>query len=315
MTIIRPQAPEDDPAIVRLNQELEPEFPALTVEELRGMRASVPPSTNVQEFVAERDAKLVGHALLLERFWTGVPGSYVAEVRVDREHWGQGIGSLLYEKILARAGEWHARRLFAEVREDRPSALRFAQKRGFRETGHVARLSKLDVESVNLEGYDGLAERLGREGIRVTTLAELETDDEDLLRAIHRTQMTAAQDEPAAEPLNIPFEQWRSSTLRQPGVSPESIWVAMAGAQPIGVTMLQLSGDEAGRHLGMTVDRAYRGKGVARLLKLRQIEWARERGIRFLYTGNDINNPRMYDINVRLGYQPLPGTIGLVKEL
>jgi GNAT superfamily N-acetyltransferase len=279
------------------------------------MRANVPPGIKLMELVAERHGTPVGHGLLLERFWTGIPGSYAIDLRVDLERRGQGIGSSLYEQLLSQAQDWAALRLFCDVREDRPDALQFALTRGFHETGHVARLSKLDVEEANFEGYEGLPERLEREGIRVTTLAELGTEDEELLRAIHGAQIAAAQDEPAAEPLNIPFDQWRDSTLRQPGVSPETVWVAMAGANPIGVTMLQRMGADAGHHFGMAVDRRYRGRGVARLLKLRQIEWARDRGVRFLFTGNDINNPRMYDINVRLGYKPLPASIGLVKDV
>jgi GNAT superfamily N-acetyltransferase len=315
MTIIRPQIPDDDPAVVQLVQELQPELPALTVEELRGERANVPPGTTQLEIVAQRDGKILGHAVLLERFWTGVSGSYSASVRVNREHWGQGIGSRLYNEIQARAGDSGALRLFSDVREDENSALEFAHRRGFKETGHIARVSKLDVRAANLEGYDALGERLSRDDIRITTLAELGTDDEELLRAVHRTQMTAAQDEPTPEPLDIPFDRWRSIVIRQPGVSPETVWVALAGAKPIGVTMLQRAGEDAARHFGMTVDRAYRGRGVARLLKLRQIQWAGQQGIRSLYTENDIDNPRMYDINIRLGYQPLPGTVGLVKDL
>lgn len=312
---LRPHNPDDDPAIVDLGHRLEPEHPAETVEEVRGYRALVPPGMHREETVAERDGRLVGHSLLLARFWVDSPGSYSVFIRVDPDHWGQGIGSALYRQVQDRAEAWHALRLFATVREDRPDALQFAVKRGFKETGHVGRKSRLDVRSAILHGYDELAERLSGEDIRVARLAELGPDDEELLRAVHATQMTAAKDEPTPEPLSIPFDRWRTSTLKQPGVSPETVWIALDGTTPIGVTMLQLTGGDAGHHFGMTVDRAYRGRGVARLMKLRQIEWARDHGVRFLYTENDINNPRMYDINVRLGYQALPGSIGLVKEL
>ncbi len=63
------------------------------------------------------------------------------------------------------------------------------------------------------------------------------------------------------------------------------------------------------------VDRAYRGRGVARALKLRTIQWARQNNVDFIYTGNDIANQRMLAINVQLGYEPLPGWVEVVKEL
>jgi len=98
-------------------------------------------------------------------------------------------------------------------------------------------------------------------------------------------------------------------------MSPETIWIALHGDRPIGLTMLRRLGTDNGFQFSMGVLREYRGQGVARLLKLRQIEWARDNGVTALYTGNDINNPRMYDINVRLGYQPLPAMISMVLSL
>jgi hypothetical protein len=54
---------------------------------------------------------------------------------------------------------------------------------------------------------------------------------------------------------------------------------------------------------------------VARLLKLKTIRWAQQRGYEWMHTGNDVENTRMLAINVRLGYEPLPGVMLVVKEL
>jgi hypothetical protein len=50
-------------------------------------------------------------------------------------------------------------------------------------------------------------------------------------------------------------------------------------------------------------------------LKLRSVEWARESGIEYLYTGNDSLNARMLEINVRLGYRPMPELIEVMRDL
>jgi GNAT superfamily N-acetyltransferase len=63
------------------------------------------------------------------------------------------------------------------------------------------------------------------------------------------------------------------------------------------------------------VDPAYRGRGIARALKLKTVEWAREHGVEFIFTANDAQNQRMLSINSSLGYRPLPASIDLVKEL
>jgi GNAT superfamily N-acetyltransferase len=67
---------------------------------------------------------------------------------------------------------------------------------------------------------------------------------------------------------------------------------------------------------GLTaVDADYRGRGIARALKFKTIEWARENGIETIYTENDLENHRMLAINVSLGYKPLPPEVELVKDL
>jgi GNAT superfamily N-acetyltransferase len=215
---------------------------------------------------------------------------------------------------MSKAREWKARRLSAGVREDRPTALAFALKRGFRENGPRSHMSRLEVDQVNLDGYAGLAERLAASGIRVTRLAELNLDDGLFLRSLHAMHIAAAQDEPTAERLDASFEVWWHGTLHQAGVSPETVWVAFSGGSPIGLTALQLRGG-AGTAFGLAVDREFRGRGVARLLKLHQIEWARDHGLHYLFTGNSADNPRMYDINLRLGFEPLPAVIHLTREM
>ena len=52
---------------------------------------------------------------------------------------------------------------------------------------------------------------------------------------------------------------------------------------------------------------------IARALKAKAIQWCRENGVRYLYTENDETNSRMLDINIRLGYQPIPGETEMVK--
>jgi GNAT superfamily N-acetyltransferase len=253
--------------------------------------------------------------MLFGQFWVGNPGSFAVLVVVDPGLSGQGIGRTLYARLARQYGPFGTERVYARVREDRPSALAFAHSRGFDETGHVQRISRLDLDEVRLDGYEGLRDRLEAGGIRVKTLQELGADSEDLLRDVHHVQMETARDEPTPEPFNVPFEAWREFYLRGPGISPASVFVAVHEQQPIGLTMLKRQGAESAWNQGMGVQRQYRGRGVARLLKLRSMEWAREQGLRFLYTGNDINNPRMYDINVRLGYRPLPAVVVLARDV
>jgi GNAT superfamily N-acetyltransferase len=75
-----------------------------------------------------------------------------------------------------------------------------------------------------------------------------------------------------------------------------------------------MPGGAAGNNL-TGVDPVYRGRGIARALKLKTIEWAREHDVESIYTQNDIENRRMLAINISLGYKPLPTEVEMVKDL
>jgi RimJ/RimL family protein N-acetyltransferase len=48
---------------------------------------------------------------------------------------------------------------------------------------------------------------------------------------------------------------------------------------------------------------SYRGRGLASELKRRAVEFARAQGYQYLRTFNDSENPRIWAINQRLGFQ------------
>jgi GNAT superfamily N-acetyltransferase len=185
-------------------------------------------------------------------------------------------------------------------------------QRGFTFTGHAEQMSRLNVGAASLDGYDGIEERLHREGIRIVTLAEVETE-ESFLRAVHAVDLEASRDVPSSEVFTgIPYDVWLKH-LSGPGRSPESFWIAMDGDTPVGVATLERRGMNAAFNGFTGVARSHRGRGVARALKLKTIEWARSNGVDFIYTGNHVDNKRMLDINIRLGYKPLPRFLEVVK--
>ena len=57
------------------------------------------------------------------------------------------------------------------------------------------------------------------------------------------------------------------------------------------------------------VRRAWRGRGIARVLKEATIAWAIDHGLTALETGNDVDNAPMRAVNARLGYEPMPDEV------
>lgn len=313
--VIRRTRPEDVPATLDIYNSLRPWRPAMTVEEynqhvreLEGKR--------YETWVADRDGEIVGDFDLFEARWYGRPDTFILYGEVREDFRRQGIGSRLHTTMEHQARAVGVRRMYTEVIETMPESIAFLERRGWARTGREDRPSRLTVADANLDGFTGVEERLRREGIRITTLAEFGPEDEAILQAVHEMEHRAAQDMPSSEPRGAdPFVEWRQRQLEGPGRSLETFWIALEGNSPVGVARLRgMSGGAFGN--GFTgVDPAYRGRGIARALKMKTIQWAHEHGVRFIYTGNDAENHRMLAINISLGYQPLPAEIELVKDL
>lgn len=316
---IRPRSPDDDERIVDIINTIYTGVMPNSIERYRhGVSFDHRDERNhVERLIAEVEGELVGY-LLIEKMWQAVrPGAFYASIKVDPAHWGRGIGSRLYDVLLERIRDLGGARIYSEIREDIPESDRFATARGFTRTGHGDRESRLDVTAADLEGYDGLEERLTREGLRITTMSAPEAQEDSFLRAVHDLESRAVLDIPSTEEFgNLwRYEDWREEMLNGPGRAPDAFFIAVDGNKPVGVARLRLY-DPVNATNGFTgVDRAYRGKGVARALKARTINWARHHGVRYIYTGNDVENDRMLAINIRLGYQPVPSQLEIVKEL
>jgi GNAT superfamily N-acetyltransferase len=259
---IRPRRDDDDAAIAEIRHAWAPEYPKTSVERLAANYASNEKYGRQLILVAEIEGQVAGEGYLMQMYWTASPGAYLIEVFVAPEWGGHGAGGALYEHARRQAAEWGATRLSTDVREDQPIGMAFARKRGFQDTGHRSYMSRLDLKRVNLDGYEHLPERLQASGIRVVQLAQLDSSDESFLRRLHAMHLAAAADEPTPDPLASPFEIWRDGLLGQPGISPETVWIAFQDDRPIGITMLMTRSAEAGVLLGMSVDREFRGRGA-----------------------------------------------------
>lgn len=313
---LRPQNADDDEWAVSLSNRLSDHLPPSTVERFRHWKRieSLAQESYVERFVAEEEGTRVGSVILKKMWWTARTGNFWAAINVVPERWGHGIGSKLYSFVVERLEVLQASRVYANVRRDHANGQRFVEKRGFAKTGHADRWSRLEVAGANLAGYEGVEVELEMRGVEIKTLADI-GDEEPFLRKLHALTDEAIADIPSPEDFaGSPFEMFLEE-LREPGLVPERVWVAVAGEDPVGVVIFPLWGERAAVNGFTGVARAYRGKGIARALKLKAIEWGRAHGIEHIYTANDVNNRRMLAINNSLGYQELPYSEELVKEL
>jgi GNAT superfamily N-acetyltransferase len=312
---LRPKTTDDDAWIVASRNRLADHLPPSTVERFRhweqvDLKAN---HSYSERYVAEREGQRVGTTYLEKMWWSKRTGGFVAVVAVAKEFWGQGIGAWMYDRLAERLTKLGAERAYANVRNDRPLAQQFAKKRGFEKTGHADRWSRLNVQTADMTGYTGTEERLKGEGIVIQTLAET-GESEEFLRKLHLAQDEAVSDIPSSEAFaGSPFELFVEE-IHSPGADPERIWVALEGEEPVGIAVLELqSGSGFNGFTG--VRRSVRGRGVARALKCKTLDWSKAHDIEYIYTANDVNNRRMLAINNSLGYQELPISEEVMKPL
>jgi mycothiol synthase len=212
----------------------------------------------------------------------------------------RGVGTALLRALadhVAGLGFTAAR---ATVDDD--GSLAFARRFGFREVGR-------EVEQVRSVGQHEPHPK-PVPGVEIVSLA----DRPELgVRAYHELAAEALADIPVEPPLAITVEDWEREWL----VSPEVVFVALAGGQVVGFCGLERDDDVPLRagHSVTVVRRDWRRRGVATALKQETIAWASAHGVRELYTWTQDGNAGMRRVNERLGYVPRGLGIFLRAEL
>ena len=98
------------------------------------------------------------------------------------------------------------------------------------------------------------------------------------------------------------FEQYQALELADPDFLPQATFVALDGHRWIGLGAL-MNGPGFLLNSMTGVARKWRGRGLARWLKLHTIRWALEHGASELRTFNDAVNDAILGLNRSLGFR------------
>jgi GNAT superfamily N-acetyltransferase len=129
----------------------------------------------------------------------------------------------------------------------------------------------------------------------------------DLAPQLHEIACEALPDIPGEEDAVVPgLEEWLAEDMSGLNDRPEGVIVALADGVAVGYAKFHLPQARPGVavHDLTAVRRAWRGRGVAGVLKRAQLAWAAERGYHRLETGNEERNAPIRALNARLGYRP-----------
>lgn len=286
---IREVDPERDAeGLVELEREARPTIVTSPAAWLH-RELTIPPRAKLRAWVAEDDGLIVGESYALLTFFSQYSETALVGVTVRASHRRQGLGARLYELASDHAAAIGASSQLAKFHEN-DAGVAFARARGFAEVRAEAE-SAVDPRTITDRAPAG---------VDLRTVSEVDP------RLVHAVDLDATRDMPATEPVeDIPYDEWEQHVLQHPLFTAEGSFVAMVDGVAAAVSLI-VADPESGRAASMFTGTlaAYRGRGLARAVKLASIEWLVANGITQLVTTNDETNAPMLAVNRRLGFAP-----------
>lgn len=269
-----------------------------------------------QRLIVEDDGQPVLFGIGTKAFWFQEEGHYFINWTVLPAYDSAETMAYFYRQIMAHVLTQNPAVITIPAREDKHARVAFLEAEGYQPIMRFPD-SALDVNAFDAARFAGVAAHVAAQGITITPLSDLQARFPDWQRRFYDLDWELAQDIPTPGTLQQrPFEEWARATLERPSFTPEAIFIALDGDDWVGTSGLWRS--ETNPKLvynGLTgVVRSHRRRKLATALKLCTIEWAKAYGADRIKTDNEENNP-MYQINMQLGFQPLPAWADWQKKL
>ena len=262
-------------------------------------------------FIAEKNSRPIAFLGWMHGPWAEVPDRHCeVEVWLDLATLDQRVLSEMWNWIGEDAIRESPRLLLAYCAEDEPEALGTLASLGY----YRARTDRVWDLDLKKHGPRLLAEAeqarrtAAASGIELTTLARL--TDPDVMRKLHELDAITRQDVPTT--LSITPETFDDFVRRTqwPDRPPDRYWIALDADRPVAISYLRFPPVRGTVWTGYTCTHPrYRGRGLARAVKLQTLAQAVELSVPSVRTGNDSENAPILHINEKLGYVRRPGFV------
>ncbi|MEA2628121.1 MAG: hypothetical protein QOJ10_581 [Chloroflexota bacterium] len=291
----------------------EPEDPIVTRYRWTHQRDS----WSVGRYIAEVEGRPVASLWWRHGPWAQLPERH-CDIGADIDQACQSDELLdhLWEWTAKQAAADGARIIHAYAALDEPMVLKALDRLGY-ERDRTDRIWQLDLEKHGrrLVQEAGTARaNMKKEGIALLTLAEW--PGPETLNLLHDLDEAAEQDVPTSQPVLPQSLANFIDRISSPNLPHERLWIARHADRAVAMSFLRFPPVRGNVWTGFTCSHPdYRGRGIARAVKLQSLAQAIELGIPSVRTGNDSENAPMLHINETLGYDPLPGYVSLVKRV
>jgi mycothiol synthase len=219
-------------------------------------------------------------------------------VRVEPGSRRLGLGTALYDALEMHALSLEPQALSGHVAGDASDALRFAERRGYREAGRQVELVLV------LRGDERPPGPVN--GIEIVELTEA------MRPAAYEVTKEAWADFPLPEPVPAPdWDDWIAEEFDGPVA-----FAALEDGRLVGFAALMSRPAGSLLEHGLTAClRTHRGRGIGTALKRAQIAWAAAHGYRELITFTQEGNAAMRRVNEKLGYVEQPASLTMRRDL
>ncbi|MGY0230282.1 GNAT family N-acetyltransferase [Longispora urticae] len=297
----RPSTVDDVEHFARIRAVVTPWLGASVAAQRNWFNTASPKSRSTR-VCAEVDGQVVGFATGGLNVTTSQVGASELTLLVHPDYRELGIGGALLAEI-----EEHLKSVGAtQVRcwtndDDRTTA--WAKRHGFVQ-GASDRYSVVDPRMLPPLPPTP-------DGVTVLGLSEVTPE------AVHELDTAAFADEPGDVPYDgMPFEDFMSKIWNGPDLDRYSSVVAIVDGMAVSSVLLDVNPETGWAMSGGTGTLpAYRGRGLAKLLKSVSLRRAAEVGVTAAYTSNDYSNGPMLAINDWLGYEVTASQWSCLKDL
>jgi len=315
---VREFAPSDYEALVAGSNRSYPDYPS-TVEEMRHQDDTFDRKRFFAlRLVAEQDGSLVGQVHVHHRPSRFHPDRYGFDLWVVPEARRRGHGTALYDAAIAALRSRNALAAGGGLKESMTDGVEYFMKRGWVEVRRDWE-SRLPVAGFDFAKFASADERMKKEGIRISTLADERARDDRADRKAYALVDAVRKDVPSTDPATPEtFEEWRERWVDSPTFIPEAFFVAIdRDGRWLGMSNLERQlEDPTFVWQGLTGTlREARGRGIAMAVKIRTIHHAQGMGVEHIKTWNAQTNRPMLSINEAMGFVKQPAWIAIELAL
>lgn len=267
--------------------------------------------------INDETGQTVGYGELMQSEGMYHPQKYFWEIYVADGQDVVTVGEAFHDYVLAELAGKDLISLISATRDDKADYLALLENIGYSRIMRYPQ-SHLVVADFDASKFEAQIKRASDAGIRIITASQFrEEKPTEWQSIIHELDWTLIQDVPMPDPpQKRSLESFIKGKLENPAFLMDGYFIAVDGDEYVGMSNLwtDLANPER-LWTGLTgVIRSHRRKSIATALKVRAVEYAKSVGVKTIQTDNEENNP-MYDINMQLGYTPLPAWVDYEKSL